>query len=97
MCFTEAIRLDPKDAQMYHRRASAYQFKHTAQKDDYSDDKAISDYTAAIAINLKDARRIWRGSLYYCKGSCILLAHTTIAGSRAISTRQSPIIQRRFT
>ena len=45
--FTEAIRLNPKDAEAYYNRGCAY-----GEKGDH--DKAITDYTAAIQINPKD-------------------------------------------
>ena len=49
--FTEAIRLDPKDADAYCNRARAYY-----SKGEY--DKAIADYSEAIRLNPKYARRI---------------------------------------
>ena len=42
--FTEAIRLDPKDAAAYNNRAISY-----AKKGDH--DKAIADFTEAIRLN----------------------------------------------
>ena len=46
--YTEAIRLDPKYADAYNRRADAYEI-------DGEYDKAIADFTAAIRLNPKDA------------------------------------------
>ena len=42
--FTEAIRLNPKDAEAYYSRGGAY-----GEKGDY--DKAIADFTEAIRLN----------------------------------------------
>ena len=47
--FTEAIRLNPKNANAYSKRGEAYMAKH-----DY--DKCIADCTEAIRLDPKDAR-----------------------------------------
>ena len=46
--FSEAIRLDPKDATAYYNRGIAW-----AGKNEY--DKAIADYSEAIRLDPKDA------------------------------------------
>ena len=60
--FTEAIRLDPKEAVAYYKRGMAY-----GAKGDH--DKAIADYTEAIRLNPKSAEAyINRGVVYAGKG-----------------------------
>ena len=60
--YTEAIRLDPKDAEAYCNRGLAY-----GNKGDY--DKAIADYTEAIRLNPKYAEAYYnRGMTYASKG-----------------------------
>ncbi len=57
--FSEAIRLDPKDPDAYHRRGIAYHVRK-----EYS--KAIKDYSEAIRLNPKDAVTCYnRGIAYY--------------------------------
>src|SRR5437016_1925492 len=46
--YSEAIRLDPKNADIYSRRGTAYQLKS-----DY--DRAIADYSEAIRLDPKNA------------------------------------------
>jgi tetratricopeptide (TPR) repeat protein len=48
--FTEAIRLDPKNADAYHQRGLAYD-----QQKEY--DKAISDFTEALRLEHEDAEK----------------------------------------
>ena len=48
-CYTEAIRIDPKDAKIYTNRGLAYKGKG-------DHDKAMADYTEAIGINPRDAK-----------------------------------------
>ena len=53
--YTEAIRLDPKDAKAYYNRGVAYGEKGER-------DKAIADFTEAIRLNPKMAwAYIFRG------------------------------------
>jgi tetratricopeptide (TPR) repeat protein len=60
--FTEAIDLNPMDAESYYGRGIAY--SHEGQYD-----RAISDYTKALEINPKDARAYCnRGNVYCRKG-----------------------------
>jgi tetratricopeptide (TPR) repeat protein len=47
--YTEAVRLNPKDAMVYSARGFAYAFKGDL-------DKAIADYTEAIRLDPKDAQ-----------------------------------------
>jgi tetratricopeptide (TPR) repeat protein len=59
--FTEAIDLNPKDAESYYSRGTAY-----SRKGQY--DQAISDYTKALEINPRDAKSYFkRGIAYYKK------------------------------
>ena len=60
--YTEAIRLDPKNAQAYTGRGCAYQCKR-----DW--DTAIADYSEAIRLNPKNAEMYCkRGWVYNCRG-----------------------------
>ncbi|MBN2021958.1 MAG: trypsin-like peptidase domain-containing protein, partial [Pirellulales bacterium] len=59
--YTEAIRLDPKNALAYFFRGFAYRHKH-----EY--DSAIADFTEAIRLDPKDADAyVWRGFAYLRK------------------------------
>jgi len=59
--FTEAIDLNPKDAESYYSRGTAY--SHKGQYD-----QAISDYTKVLEINPRDAKAYFkRGIAYYKK------------------------------
>jgi tetratricopeptide (TPR) repeat protein len=56
--FTEAIRLDPKNADAYHQRGLAYD-----QTKDY--DKAISDFTEAVRLEAGESDHLRaRGAVY---------------------------------
>jgi tetratricopeptide (TPR) repeat protein len=55
--FTEAIRLDPKNAEAYHERGRAY-----VELKEY--DKAISDFTEAIRIEPDAGSYVARGGAY---------------------------------
>jgi tetratricopeptide (TPR) repeat protein len=55
--FTEAIRLDPKNAEAYHERGRAY-----FEMKEY--DKAISDFTEAIRIEPDAGSYVARGGAY---------------------------------
>ena len=51
--FSEAIRLDPKSATAYDRRAGAYEAKGNY-------DQAIADFTEAIRFDPRSAAGIYR-------------------------------------
>jgi tetratricopeptide (TPR) repeat protein len=54
--YTQALGINPNDAQIYNNRGNAYR-----SKKDY--DRAIADYTQALSINPNDA-----GAYYYNRG-----------------------------
>src|SRR5262245_56508978 len=60
--YSEAIRLDPKDAKVYYNRGLTY-----FDKGDY--DRAIADHSDAIRLNPKDPQVYYnRGNAYRTKG-----------------------------
>jgi lipoprotein NlpI len=60
--YSEAIRLNPKDAAVFSHRGSAYLAKG-------QHDRAIADYSQAIQLNPKDATAFNnRGNAYYANG-----------------------------
>jgi len=60
--FTEAIDLNPKDAESHYSRGTAY-----SRKGQY--EEAISDYTKALEINSMDAKAYYNRGIAYCKKS----------------------------
>lgn len=49
--YTEAIKLNPSDAQLYCRRGAAYSNRALLQRQESDYDKAIADYTKALDLD----------------------------------------------
>ena len=70
--YTEAIRLDPKNAMVYVCRGEAYNQKNSPfGSDKMLIDKAIKDFDEAIRLNPNDAKAyVGRGEAYYYNFQC---------------------------